>query len=116
MALLIALAAAGCAPRTPTPQSRASAAQQAACRDRADHTILQRNPGTVYQSDLYVSSTRSAPFSGQGVASNTTAGLPLRYSREQLYDDCLNGLGPAPVPFQSAPPGPSSAPPSPPPS
>ena len=115
-ALLVALAVAGCAPRTPTPQSRANAAQQAACRQRADQAILQQNPDTVYQSDLYVSSTRSAPFSGQGVRSNTTAGLPLRYSREQLYNDCLNGLGPAPVPLQSAPPRPSVAPPPPPPS
>jgi hypothetical protein len=116
LALVAALAITACAPRPTTPQSRASAAQQAACRDRADQTILQQNPGTVYQSDLYVSSTRSAPFSGLGIGGNTTAGLPLRYSREQLYDDCLNGLAPAPAPFRSAPPGPSTAPPPPPPS
>jgi hypothetical protein len=92
-ALLATLVLAGCA--APTPQSRASAAQQTACRQRADEVFLQRNRGAVYSSDAYVSGTRDTPYSASGVAGNTSGGLPDRYSRDALYTDCIHGFGPA---------------------
>jgi hypothetical protein len=116
LALMATLVITACTPHPPTPQSRANAAQQAACRQRADAEFLVQNPGTVYQSDAFVSGARSAPFSGSGIGGNMTAGLPDRYTREQFYQNCLNGLGPAPAPFPTAPPGaPPPPPPAPPP-
>ncbi len=108
VSLLAVLAVTGCAQRESSPQSRASAAQVAACRQSADQAVLAQNPGTVYQSDAYVSGTQATPFSGQGISSNITAGLPQRYSREEYYENCLNGIGPAPAAF--SPPAPPVAP------
>jgi hypothetical protein len=112
VSMLALLALAGCAQRASNPQSHASAAQIAACRHSADQAILIQNPGTVYQSDAYVAGTRATPFSGQGYSSSDiTGGLPQRYSREQYYDNCLNGIGPAPVSFPSEEPsGPGISP------
>ena len=62
----------------------------------------------MYQSDAYVSGTESTPFSGQGLSGNLTGGLPQRYARQEYYDNCLNGIGPAPAAF--SPPSPSVAP------
>ena len=93
LAVVLALALAGCA--RPAPQSRASAEQQAACRKRADEVFLQRNREAVYSADAYVSGTRDTPFSSSGPRADTTSGLPDRYSRESIYNDCINGIGPA---------------------
>jgi hypothetical protein len=109
VSVLALLVCAGCAQRSGNPQSRASAAQIEACRRSADQTVLAQNPNAIYQSDAYVSGTQSTPFSGQGLSSSISTGLPQRYSREQYYDNCLNGIGPAPavfVPGQSAVPPP----------
>jgi len=112
VSLLALLACAGCAqPATGGAQSRASAAQIAACRQSADQTVLAQNPNIVYQSDQYISSTGSTPFSGAGIANNVTGGLPQRYSREQYYQNCLNGIGPAPAAFTPGPSGPPAPPP-----
>jgi len=89
---LAALALIGCA--ASTPQSHASAAQQAACRQQADQTFQVRNPDANYAADAYVSGTRDTPFSGSGMAANTSSGLPARYSRDTLYSNCVNGVGP----------------------
>ena len=106
--MLAVLALAGCAQTASNPQSRASAAQITACRQSADQAMLIQNPGVVYQSDAYVSGTRSTPFSGPGFSSsNLTTGLPAQYQREQYYDNCLNGIGPAPAAFPPGPAGPS---------
>jgi len=103
VALLAALALAGCA--APTPQSRASAAQQAACRQRADEVYTQRNRDAKYTADAYVSGTRDTPFSASGAAGDTSSGLPGRYSREAIYSDCVNGIGaPLGAAAQSPPP------------
>jgi hypothetical protein len=110
VSMLAVLALAGCAQGASNPQSRASAAQVAACRQSADQTVLAQNPNAVYQSDAYVSGTESTPFSGQGLSSNISGGLPQRYSRQQYYENCLNGIGPAPAPAAYSPPGPPVAP------
>ena len=107
LSMLGVLALAGCAPPASNAQSHASAAQIAACRHSADQAVLIQNPNVVYQSDAYVSGTQSAPFSGAG-ASNLTGGLPQRYTREEYYENCLNGIGPAPEAF---PPAQANAPP-----
>jgi hypothetical protein len=107
VSLLALLVCTGCAQRSGNAQSRASAAQIEACRRSADQTVLAQNPNAIYQSDAYVSGTQSTPFSGQGLSSSITTGLPQRYSREQYYDNCLNGIGPAPAAFA---PGPTAAP------
>ena len=108
VSMLAVLALAGCAQGGSNPQSRASAAQIAACRQSADQAVIAQNPNAVYQTDAYVSGTQSTPFSGQGFSSNITGGLPQRYTREQYYENCLNGIGPAPAAFA---PGPSGPPP-----
>lgn len=110
VSMLAVLALGGCAQPGSNPQSRASAAQVAACRQSADQTVLIQNPGAVYQSDAYVSGTQSTPFSGQGISGNLTTGLPQRYSREEYYENCLNGIGPAPAAFSPSPPGAPVAP------
>ncbi len=112
-ALLGVLALTGCA--TSTPQSHASAAQQAACRQQADQTFQVRNPDANYVADAYVSGTRDTPFSASGAAGDTTNGLPARYSRDTLYGNCINGIGApsgaAPVTATQAPPQPAPKPP-----
>ena len=90
--LLTALLPAGCA--QPSQQSHASAAQQAACRQQADQTFQTRNPGASYTADAYVSGSRDTPFSGSGASSDTSSGLGDRYSRDTLYSNCINGIGP----------------------
>ena len=80
--LLIALA--GCA----APPDRGTAAQQAACRQRADDVFAKRNPGDKYRTDLYVSSQRDTPYGGFAPP-DPTADLQARYSRDQILGDCL---------------------------
>jgi len=92
VALLAALVLTGCA--ASTPQSHATAAQQTACRQQADQAFQLRNPGASYTADAYVSGTRDTPFSSSGAAGDTTSGLPARYSRDTLYSNCVNGIGP----------------------
>lgn len=111
VSLLAVLACAGCAQSTNNAQSRASAAQIEACRRSADQTVQLQNPNIVYQTDQFVSNTRASPFSGPGIGGNMTAGLPQTYSREQYYQNCLNGIGPAPTSFPPAPPGQPAPPP-----
>ena len=104
VAVLAALVLNGCAPST--PQSHASAAQQAACRQQADQTFQVRNPDANYVADAYVSGTRDTPFSASGAISDTSSGLPARYSRDNLYSNCVNGIGPpvgAATPTPTAP-------------
>jgi hypothetical protein len=107
-ALLAALALTGCA--TPRPQSRATAAQQAACQQQADQTFQIRNREANYAADAYVSGIRDTPFSGTGATGDTTNGLGARYSRDQLYSDCINGIGPPRGPAPSTPPAPPPPP------
>jgi len=111
LSMLGLMALAGCAQPVSSPQSRANAAQVAACRRSADQAVLIQDPGVVYQSDAYVSGTQSTPFSGGGFSSSSlTGGLPQRYKREQYYDNCLNGIGPAPAAFPPEPPsGPAAS-------
>lgn len=92
--LLAALLLAGCA--TPDRTARATAAQQAACRQRADEAFARANPNDQYRTDLYVSSQRDAPFGGS-MASDPTADLQARYSRAQLLDSCLRRVNAQPA-------------------
>jgi hypothetical protein len=108
VALSATLLLAGCG--APTPQSRASAAQQAACRQRADEVYTQRNRDAKYIADAYVSGTRDTPFSASGATGDTSSGLAGQYSRDTIYSDCINGIGAplgaapeAPAPPQPAP-------------
>ncbi len=84
--LLTAIAVSGCA--QPGTVSRGTAAQQAACRQRADEIFARRNPNDAYRTDQYVSGQRDTPFGG-GVPADPTADLQARYSRDQLLDNCL---------------------------
>ncbi len=83
--LLATILLAGCA--APAPD-KASAAQRAACNQRADDVFARRNPGDKYRTDLYVSSQRDAPFGGS-VPADPTADLQARYTRGQILNDCL---------------------------
>ena len=105
--LLAVLAVPGCA-GSGSGQS-ASAAQQAACRKRADEVWARQNRGAVYAADNYATSLRDSPFSSSGVASNTTSGLGSLYSRDTMISDCVKGLQggaePLPGPNSSGPSG-----------
>ncbi len=92
--LIAGLLLAGCA--TPAPVSRSTAAQQAACRQRADEAFARANPGDQYRSDLYVSSQRDSPFGATSVA-NPTADLQARYTRAQMVDTCLRRVNAQPA-------------------
>ena len=78
-------------------QSRASSAQQAACRQRADEVYLRQNRADIYLADRYATSTRDAPFGGLP-ASNPSTGLSARYARENMVSNCLDGLSNARAP------------------
>lgn len=84
---LAGLALAGCA--TNAPRDRGSAAQQAACRQRADEVYLKQNRGDVYRGDQYATSTRDAPYASSGLIGVTSSGLSGRYARDKMLDDCL---------------------------
>jgi hypothetical protein len=79
------------------PQSRASQAQQAACRQRADEIYTSQNRGQLWADDHYASSTRDTPFSADPMR-NTSSGLSGEYARRNLLANCLNGTGTPPVP------------------
>jgi hypothetical protein len=80
------------------PVSRATAAQRTACSQRADQVYLQQNRGAIYENDMYVSSTRDAPFSGSGLPANPSAGLSAQFARDRIEDHCLDGTGTSPSP------------------
>ncbi|MDE2200899.1 MAG: hypothetical protein KGJ41_17960 [Rhodospirillales bacterium] len=94
VAAVAGLALAGCTlPLSPSPQTEASAARRAACRQHADDVYMRRNPADIYQSDLYAGGQRDAPLGGAGMAGDPTRGLAGRYQRANLYDACLSGSG-----------------------
>ena len=79
------------------PQSHASLAQRAACRQRADEIYNQQNRGEIYANDRYASTTRDTPFSADPMR-DTSSGLSGEYARQNLISDCINGTGQPPVP------------------
>jgi hypothetical protein len=88
--LLAGLTLAACAAQPPA--TRASAAQQAACKQRADEVYLRQNRADIYRADNFATSTRGAPYSNLPT-SNATSGLSGRYARDTMLSDCLNGIG-----------------------
>lgn len=86
----------------------------AACRLRADEVFERQNRGEIYRADMYATGTRDAPFGSTGVSGNPGAGLPDRFARETMLDDCLNAAAGTPGASPDAPPpaglAPDSAP------
>ena len=70
---------------------RASAAQTAACRQRADEVHDRQNRGDMFRSDTYAGGTRDAMFSGTGSPGASIGFLSARYARDKLVDECLRG-------------------------
>ncbi len=114
-ALLAVTLLAGC---NSTPRDRGTAAQQAACRERADEIYIKQNRAEIYAADRYATSTRDAPYGSSGLVGVTSAGLSGRYARDGLITDCINGLTNNTAPASGAtpdravggpPPGPSNA-------
>ena len=99
-AALLGALLAGCA--MSGPQTHASAAQRAACAQRADSVFTEQHRGAVFASDAYVSNTRDSPFSGTGLAGAPDAGLSDRYDRDRIQSACLDGIGGAPGPAAGA--------------
>jgi hypothetical protein len=111
------LGLAACAAQT--PRTRADAATNAACEQRADEVYLKQNRADLYRSDVYNSSTRDAPFASTGLTGITSAGLPQRYARDTMLSDCIRqsstdvqtgpepGQGPATAPAPAAAAAPS---------
>ncbi len=91
-ALLTTTLLAACAPGTgPSTTPRASAAQAAACRQRADEVHERQNRGDLFRSDTYAGGTRDAMFSGTGSPGASIGILSARYARDKLVDECLRG-------------------------
>ncbi len=99
---------AGCAaPSGPAP----TAAQSAACRQRADEVYDRQNRADLYRSDTYAGGARDAMFSGTGSPGASIGLLSARFARDRLVDDCLRGVAgnvastpDAPAPATGAPP------------
>jgi len=80
---------AGCA--APATGPRPSAAQAAACRQRADEVYDRQNRADLYRSDIYAGGARDAMFSGTGSPGASIGQLSARFARDRLVDDCLRG-------------------------
>jgi Tfp pilus assembly protein PilP len=89
------------------PQTRASAADRAACRQRVEEVYNKQNRAEMYQTDTYMTSTRDAPFATSGVAMPNT-GLSSRYAHDTMVSDCLRSVsgnvGTSPEPAAAASP------------
>jgi len=81
---------AGCA--APATGPRPSAAQAAACRQRADEVYDRQNRADLYRSDTYAGGTRDAMFSSTGSPGASVGLLSARFARDRLLDDCLRGV------------------------
>lgn len=78
-----------CTAATSTP--RASAAQSAACRQRADEVHERQNRADLFRSDTHAGGTRDAMFSGTGSPAASIGFLSARFARDKLVDECLRG-------------------------
>ncbi len=90
-AVALILLAGGCGSSRSSGQ-QASAAQKAACRQRADQVYASQNRADLYNSDRYQTTTRDAPFATSGLPGITSRGLGGQYARETLISDCLNDV------------------------
>lgn len=88
LAAALPLLAGGCA--HPGPEARASAADRAACRARAEQVYRMQNKLDVYRADTYATSTRDSPYAGTGLGGLPNNGLDGQYSRQKMVSDCLN--------------------------
>lgn len=87
VAALPLLAAAGCVRHT--PENHASAAERAACRQRAEDIYRRQNRAELTRLDEYATMGRDTPFAGTGVT-GSTAGLSAQFAHQRMVDDCLN--------------------------
>lgn len=87
LALSTAALTAGCQRRPAIGE--VSAADRAACRQRADEVFDKQNREEVYRTDVFAGSTRDAPFSVAGLPNDPSRGLASQYQRDTLLDDCL---------------------------
>jgi hypothetical protein len=97
--LLLGAALLGLTACAGAPRLHGSAAQERACRARADEIYLKQNRADIYRADAYATSGKDAPFAGAGRLDAPS--LSDQYARDQILDACLNGAG-------DAQPGPSS--------
>ena len=86
---VLAVVLAACAKQPPPGEPVASAADRAACRQRAEQIYRHQNADEIFQSDRYVTSGRDAAFSGTGVSNNPTM-LSSRYAHSQMISDCIS--------------------------
>lgn len=81
----------GCAGESAGP--RASAAQQAACRGRADEVYDRQNRADIYRADVLAGGARDAAFSASGSpGGGFHSQLQARFAYGRLVDDCLRGV------------------------
>ncbi|MBO0709857.1 MAG: hypothetical protein J2P47_01110 [Acetobacteraceae bacterium] len=93
----------GCNPPPPSPESRASQATLAACRQRADQVFRTQNRGAVYTQDSLA--TQSGLFN-PGI---TNRGLSDRFSWDSQVRDCVRSEGPPAAPNAAPTPSPRPA-------
>jgi hypothetical protein len=87
-AMLIALAVAACAPTPQTPQARAAAETDAACRQRADEAYDRQNRGEIYSI-----TDRNVPFSANYLPDVPNRGLSQLYAHDVMVRDCVRNTG-----------------------
>jgi len=79
---------AACAEAPQTAQQRASQELVNACRQRADQIFVSQNRGVQYETNNSLTPYSAGPSTGV-----PGQGLPSRYARDQLVDDCVRNLG-----------------------
>jgi hypothetical protein len=96
-AALLAVLTLGACAAAQQPRAQATAAQKAACRQRADEVYEKQNRGDVYRADNFAGGLRDTPYASQGMPVSPSAGLSARFARDTLFDDCLrNASGDVP--------------------
>ncbi len=89
---LIALCLIGCA-AAPPANNHADAVTAAACRQRVDSVMNERDPQRTFQSDTYATSLRDAPFGTSGLIGDTSKGLSTDYQRQRMVQECIDSTG-----------------------
>jgi hypothetical protein len=87
-AALLAFAVAACAPTPQTPQARAAAETDAACRQRADEAYDRQNRGEIYSI-----TDRNVPFSANYLPDVPNRGLSQLYAHDVMVRDCVRNTG-----------------------
>ncbi|WP_428537154.1 hypothetical protein [Rhodopila sp.] len=89
VALLLAVALAGCDRPAPTGQARADAETRAACENRAEQAYEQQNRAEIYGPQSQV----NTPYSANYVSGDSTRGLSDLFVHDRMVSNCIRNTG-----------------------